>query len=80
MRKALLVLATLVLLVKAPDFIPYYRDYKVFDFATLTRIFDFQPRREAFAELNWTGREDQEFTAGKHGAPMLPPASDPARV
>ena len=43
MRKALLVLATLVLLVKAPDFIPYYRDYKVFDFATLTRIFDFQP-------------------------------------
>lgn len=73
MRKALLVLATLLVLVKAPDFIPYYRDYRVFDFATVTRIFDFQPRKDAFAELNWNGRDDKNFSAGKGVHPLATP-------
>ena len=73
MRKALLVLATLVLLVKVPDFIPYYRDYRVFDFATVTRVFDFQPRREAFAGIGWNGRDDREITSGHGIQPLAAP-------
>jgi len=57
MRKTILVLLTFLALMKAPDFLPYYKDYKVYDFATLPRIFDFQPRPDAFASLKWTGRE-----------------------
>jgi lysophospholipase L1-like esterase len=73
MRKLLLVLVTLLALVKAPDFLPAYRDYRVVDFSTLVRIFDFAPRKEAFAELQWNGREDVELAAGKGVHPLATP-------
>jgi lysophospholipase L1-like esterase len=72
-KKTLLVLATLLVLVKAPDFIPYYKDYKVFDFATLVNIFDFAPRKEALAELRWNGRDDVELASGKGVHPLSLP-------
>ena len=73
MQRILLVLATLLVLVKAPDFIPYYKDYQVFDLSTLVRIFDFQPRKEALAELQWNGRDDVELAASKGVHPLTTP-------
>lgn len=44
MRKTLSMLATLAFLVTLPDFIPYYKDYRMFDWSTLVRLFDFAPK------------------------------------
>lgn len=73
MKRILLVLATLLVLVKAPDFLPYYQDYKVFDFSTLVRIFDFAPRKEELALLEWNGRDELELSAGKGVHPLSQP-------
>lgn len=53
MRKLLLTLGTLLVLMKAPDFIPYYANYEAFSFRTIPAAFEFKARAnpaEAFEE------------------------------
>src|SRR6266481_10032345 len=49
--KATLVILTLVALLKAPDALPAFKNYKVLDFHTIPAVLDFTPRKASKAPI-----------------------------
>ena len=49
--KSTLVILTLVALMKAPDAMPAFKDYKVLDFHNIPAVLDFQPRKASAAPI-----------------------------
>src|SRR6266478_1083171 len=49
--KATLVILTLVALMKAPDAMPAFKDYKVLDFRNIPDVLDFKPRKSSAAPI-----------------------------
>ena len=49
--KPTLVIATLLLMCSAPDFIPAFKDYKVLDWHSTLAVFDFHARQRHEAPL-----------------------------
>src|ERR1700704_4227065 len=63
--KSTLVILTLVALMKAPDAMPAFKNYKVLDFATIPAVLDFTPRKQSTAPI-----EDEQL--------RMHPERDPA--
>src|SRR6266702_3736371 len=49
--KATLAILTLVALLKAPDAMPAFKNYKVLDFQTIPAVLDFTPRKTSAAPI-----------------------------
>src|SRR5262249_46822261 len=49
--KTTLVIVTLVALMKAPDAMPAFKDYKVLDFHNVPDVLDFKPRKKSGAPI-----------------------------
>lgn len=46
-RETLLTLATFLLLLRLPDWMPQFKDYRVFDWSSIPRVLDFRARKQS---------------------------------
>ena len=49
--KPALAILTLLALLRAPDALPYFKDYKVLDWETVPKVLDFAPRKPSAAPV-----------------------------
>jgi hypothetical protein len=66
-RKTALTLITLFALLRVPDLIPKFRDYKVFDWAVMASVFEFKPRRTVLDEQQTLRPDIQQVAAQTDG-------------
>ncbi len=66
-KQTLLTIACLALLLRIPDLLPQFRDYRVFDWSTIPAVLDFAPRR-SMAEEQERLRPDLDRTIARSTA------------